>query len=199
MDPTFGAPPPQQQPRPALPITRTPTTGNLRGIITCHRPTSCYIHWAGGKSKPCTAPDCALCRARIGRRWRVYISIYLPQSRRHLILELPERPGRQLMTVPPERPSLRHTIIAAYRIGRRANGPVNVLLEAGDPEKYTIPGPPDIEECLRTLWRLDQPEEDHPPADCSKIEHTPSELPGQRRLDFTPTTTQKTNSRPKPA
>jgi len=152
----FNAPPPQANDKPALPVARTPVSGNLRGIITCHTPASCWVHWAAGKTQPCTAPDCPHCRQNLPRRWRLYVSIYIPTNKRHLILELPDEPGRTILNHLAEHKSLRHTILAAYRLKPRPNGRVACHLEAGDPDRYKIPQPPDIPACLCTLWKLPQ-------------------------------------------
>lgn len=158
--PTFTNAPPTTDQERALQLKRTPTTGSLRAVITCQDLIGCNTHFFGGHTVPCEAPDCKACGQGIPWRWHGYVAAVQSQTHQHFIFEFTAQVADTLRIYFELQKTLRGCIITAERMHHRPNGRVILQATPGDLAQLNLPEPPDLEACLRIIWRL--PREGNP-------------------------------------
>lgn len=135
-----------------VPIVRAtgqrPVRVALRG-----EPRRLFVHFAAGRTWPCTVVHCSLCRASVPRRLYCYYPAY-DQHLRPCILELTAQAEAQLLTSMSPHTSEPRGVVQVSRSAHRRNSPV--LVEWSEPpEKHaTLADALSTEELERALLRI---------------------------------------------
>jgi len=138
----------------AFDLIRTPPDAPLRGVVTCADLNVCLTHFWGGRTTPCESPDCPACRAMSPKRAHVYVSAFEIHSKHHFIFEctaLAAAPFRDWIR---EAQTLRGCCFQATRPKRRRNAKVDIITQAVDLTKFTLPPSPDVAAAMSIIWRL---------------------------------------------
>jgi hypothetical protein len=137
-----------------LPIRRTPAGRPLVGIITCDRLIGCNTHYFGGRTTPCTKPDCKACNAAIPWRWHGYITFLAQDDRQHCLFECTAQAAEELVIAQTTHGTLRWVKFEARRMSSKPNGRVLLRISPERNVAIPIPSEPNIPAVLAHLWGL---------------------------------------------
>ena len=139
-----------------MPLVRAPVNGKLAGLITAAQPVFAPTHWFGGRTVPCTEPECTACNEHRPTRWHAYITIWTPQTNTQILLELPEAASHRLSELSDVHGKLRGGRLAVFRNGNRQNSRVIINFWPNDATQYRLPKEPNIRNILEHIWQLDR-------------------------------------------
>ncbi len=154
---TFSNAPPSDPRGIALPLTRTPSTGNLRALITSDDLIGCYTHFWKGRTLPCDVDDCAACAGGMPYRWHAWVSALTSQKRQHILFEMTAQVAEVFAEYKTANGTLRGALFDANRPSRRPNGRVCVQIKSQDLTGITLPTAPDLIKCLSIIWNIATP------------------------------------------
>jgi hypothetical protein len=140
-----------------MPIVRAPSNGKITGIVTSTRAVYVPTHWFGGRTQPCTEPQCPACEQHRPQRWHAYLTIWSPNDNTHVLCELPEAASHRLADLADTNTSLRGGKIAVFRNGPKQNSRVICNYWPTPENPYKLPNEPNIRNILEHVWRLDRP------------------------------------------
>ncbi|HUW85006.1 MAG TPA: hypothetical protein VMZ31_19670 [Phycisphaerae bacterium] len=163
--PTWRTKLPAEEKNRGFDLRRTPTNGNLVGIITCKELLICDTHYWHGRTMPCerecneegrTVDDshCPACQEKAAWRSHVYVSAFDGKRREHFIFECTTNAAKTLQEYYEAAGTLRGCILNACRPKGTPNGKVSILTHAADLSKNNLPEPPDIALTLCMIWRV---------------------------------------------
>ena len=138
-------------------LTRTPSDGQLKGLITCHDLIGCYTHWWGGRTVPCEDDNCEACKANTPSRWHCYLSLLLTKTFDHILFECTGKAALPLIEWRDEHGTLRGAFMTAWRPKRRHNARVEILLKPYDTSQLKFPPAPDLKRAMPVIWQLPGP------------------------------------------
>jgi len=64
----------KNQPKPTVPLLRPKAGGSVKAVLQ-GEPLRCYVHFASGRSWPCTVHHCSLCKRSIPKRLYAYYPV----------------------------------------------------------------------------------------------------------------------------
>lgn len=146
-------------------LLRTPTRGQMQGVITCAELYSVPTHFWGGRTVPCDEENCDACNAGMGWRRHCYVSLYGIKSKRHVLFEMTAAASDPLKLWKKAYTTLRGCLITAKRLQTKLNGRVIIETKLADADSIRIPEPPDIVQCLCRIWNI-------PYDNCTISDHT---------------------------
>ena len=135
-------------------LLRTPAQGALRGMITCETLQGTPTHYFGGRTVPCLQKDCKACANDIGWLWHGYLSMILPTTHEHVLLELTAQACEVVNNYHEQHSVLRGTLVTATRAGKLANGRVLLQLNPGNLSDIQLPDAPDIRKHMMHIWGI---------------------------------------------
>lgn len=146
-------------------LRRTPTSGSLHAIITCETLHVCDTHFWHGRTTPCerlvneagkTIDDshCPGCLDKQAWRTHAYVSAFDAKSHEHFIFECTAIAAKPLEDYFQAASTLRGCIIHADRPKGHKNAKVVIVTGTANPQKITLPTPPDVIRALAVIWRL---------------------------------------------
>jgi hypothetical protein len=135
-------------------IVRTPTVGQLTGIITCPDIVGCATHFYQRRTVPCETPNCDVCAAGIGWRWHGWVSCILASTQEHVLFEMTAEGSEYLRRYRDTNISLRGCLFCASRVAPRPNARVTIKTKPADLAKITLPQPPDLMRALAHIWGI---------------------------------------------
>lgn len=135
-------------------LRRTPSTGALKGVITCQHFLVVDTHYWGGRTIPCERPHCEACTALMPYRTHVYVSYYDPKTSDHSIFECTAMAAVPLEDYYRANNTLRGCIMFATRPKQTSNGRVVIETNTANLQRLHIPEPPDLIAVLSTIWCL---------------------------------------------
>lgn len=139
---------------PALTLIRCPVMRPLVAIVTCGDLLGCRTHFYGGRTVPCDDESCEPCLNGVPWRWHTYVSIWLRNAKRHMLLENTARASEPLILYRKAHGSLRGCQIAAQRVNSRVNARVNIETKPADLEEIALPDGPDLQKILSIIWNI---------------------------------------------
>jgi hypothetical protein len=163
-------------------LRRTPTHGNLIGIISSDHLLVCDTHYWHGRTTPCerecnaegkTIDDshCPACLEKAAWRTHVYVSVFDLRKREHFIFECTTNAAKTLQEYHDATGTLRGCILNACRPKQTPNAKVSILTNPADLSKCSLPQAPNIADALAIIWRLPSTAiEKHP------MKYSPTEL-----------------------
>jgi len=153
--PTSSAPPDEQL-RTAYRIVRTPSSGELQGLILSNEIYGTWTHFFNGRTRPHTEPCCEACDAGQNQRWQGYLAVLLTRARDLVLFEFTAPASAPLVEYQEHNRGLRGAVMRAYRNSPRPNARVTIRLERGDIDMYSPPPAPNIAEILSRIWSIDR-------------------------------------------
>ncbi len=146
--------PPEKTEGYGMRLLRTPAKGALRGMITCESLQGTPTHYFGGRTVPCLQKDCKACGNGVGWLWHGYLSMILPKTHEHVLLELTAQACEQVNAYHKQHSLLRGAFVTATRAGKLANGRVILELNPGDQTGIQLPDPPDVRKHMMHIWGI---------------------------------------------
>lgn len=140
----------------SMPLRRTPTSGQLRAVITSPDLIGCNTHFFQGHTMPCSSPDCEACQKGVPWAWHGYLAAIAGGTREHFLFEFTPQVGDIFKEYRGFHGTLRGCIITAVRHNNRSNGRVIVQTKPGDLAAMALPDPPDLEACMAIIWNLNK-------------------------------------------
>lgn len=135
-------------------ITRVKQASQLKAVFLSTDYVGVWTHYNGSRTIPCRQPTCEGCDNGWRREWHLYAPFWDHNNGAIGMLELTARAAEPVRDHVGQGKSLRGWQFRAYRIGAKINAPVEVELFTDVSEKYKLPDPPNIIECLLKTWRL---------------------------------------------
>lgn len=135
-------------------LLRTPAKGGIRGMITCENLQGTPTHYFGGRTVPCQQKQCKACENGVGWLWHGYLSMILPSTHEHVLLELTAQACEQVNDFHKQHTVLRGAFVTATRAGKLANGRVILQLSPGDQTGIQLPDAPDIQKHMMHIWGI---------------------------------------------
>ena len=140
---------------PLTPLLRARAGHPISGYLT-GEPLRCFVHFAAGRSWPCTDHACTLCKRQIAKRCYAYYPV-MNEKRQIAIFELTAQAEEQLLHQmnPHSDVPTGHILIRRER-GRR-NLPCIVEWESKTKPKDTGSGAlkqSELKSCLMRIWNL---------------------------------------------
>jgi hypothetical protein len=87
-------------------------------------------------------------------RWHTYVSIWLRNAKRHLLLENTARASEPFILYRKAHGSLRGCLFTATRGNSRVNSRVMIETKPADLENVTLPDSPDLLKVLSIIWNI---------------------------------------------
>lgn len=135
-------------------LLRTPAKSPLRGMITCDSLQGTPTHYFGGRTVPCQQKSCKACEHGVGWLWHGYLSMILPTTHEHVLLELTAQACEIVNDFHKKNSLLRGALITATRAGKLPNGRVLLQLNPGDLQGINLPDPPDVRKHMMHIWGI---------------------------------------------
>lgn len=140
-----------------FPIQRVSGSRPLQCVVTIPKPLGCSTHYFGGRTVPCTEPDCLACRSGVSRRFHLYLTCYDHRTQLHFLLELTAAAAEKILVYGREHGTTRGCGLKCTRIPATANGRIHVQTTPTDPTRYPIPEPPSLPAILGRMWNIPLP------------------------------------------
>lgn len=137
-----------------FPIVRVPATKPLVAIATTAKPLGTPTHFWGGRTLPCTRPNCEPCANGVAYRFHLYTCCYDHRTQLHFLLELTGAAAEPLLKYGREHGTCRGCGIHATRIPATINGRIHIKTTPTDPNRYPIPSEADLATLLSRLWNI---------------------------------------------
>lgn len=150
----FSDTPPDDPRGHALPLTRTPTAGNLMAIVTSENLVGTYTHFFKGRTIPHDHDDCQPCNAGMPFRWHAWVSALTTRTREHILFEMTKQAAQTFKLYFLAHGTLRGALFQACRPSRKANGRIHIQIKPIDVTKEVLPTAPDLVKCLSIIWNL---------------------------------------------
>lgn len=133
-------------------IVRTPPSGTIDGIILSRNIVGAKLHYWRGRSTPCEKELCQPCRDGQQSRWKGYVLIAHPRTRKIVIFEFTDRAWPSFKAMHDRHGSLRGCIMRSRRMSSRPNGPLLVTFEEARHDESLIPSECDLRQILAHIW-----------------------------------------------
>lgn len=138
-----------------VPIVRAPERGALPLVVVGQDVVGIWVHWSGQHLLPCMGDPngCRHCREKHGRKWMGYLAVWLEETDRVAILEIPSTAARECPHL--ERgvlPDLRgwRIVVDRHKPGKR--GRIRVQFVRDCLQELPIPPIFDVKPHLMRLW-----------------------------------------------
>jgi len=146
-------------------LHRTPSTGDVRAVITSDDLLVCDTHFWHGRTMPCerllndqghTIDDspCHPCREKVAYRTHCYVAAYDSKKSEHFIFECTTHAAKAFAEYREATGSLRGCAFRASRPKGTPNGKVLIETAPSNLAKYPLPQPPNVVLALAVIWRL---------------------------------------------
>ena len=133
-------------------ICRTPTKGQLGGVILNQHVLGTGTHYSVGRTQPCFEAGCELCARAIRRDWHGYLFLMGRKSREIIILELTAGPACRLYDEFKRLRTLRGLEILMSRANDQPNGRVICRIGERVANVEELPTVPDIRTMMESIW-----------------------------------------------
>ena len=150
----FSSNPPDDPRGIALPLKRCPPGKGISAIVTSHDLVGTPTHYYGGRTHPCTAPDCEACQDGVSWRWHSYLTAWGPNNKLHFIFESTARATEAFILYRKANNDLRGCGFSARRLNSSPNSRVMVETKAVDLAGLTLPQPPHLLKVLSIIWNI---------------------------------------------
>jgi hypothetical protein len=150
----IAGPPPARE-LPHLALVRLKTSARISGLLTCHHPQTCHMHFYAGRTLPCVGDDCPGCALQRRLIRECYVSLWTGHPTKHVILALTPRAEWHLKFETPDSHDYRGLWIDVERQGKKNNGRLELERGARTPTPHHLPPAPDIRAHLTHIWGLD--------------------------------------------
>jgi hypothetical protein len=144
--------PDQSVPPPTIPLLRapmgTPLTVALRG-----EPRRLFLHFAAGRTWPCTQHRCPICKRQIGHRLYAFYPCYTLQMKPAVLELTAQAEGSLLGQMSPHTDEPRGVVQVVRPPGRR-NSPVQVRWQPERAEHARLPDALNVEQLENALLRV---------------------------------------------
>lgn len=157
--PKFTSSPDPNERKHLLAILRTPTKGNLQGVITCSKVQGTNTHWYGGRTIPCAVQECEACDKGVSWRWHGYVSAFELKNNRHFLFEFTSTAHDAFALYLLKNKDLRGCFFKASRNAARANGRVTIMTKKWEESMNTLPKEPEVIRILCHIWNLNPDDE----------------------------------------
>lgn len=154
----FSTTPPDDPRGVAMPLKRCPAGRGLSAIVTSHDLIGCPTHYYGGRTHPCTAPDCEPCKEGVSWRWHSYLAAWTPTSKLHFLFESTARATEAFLLYRKANNDLRGCGFTARRINTSPNSRVMIETKALDLTGHAIPEAPHLLKVLSIIWNIPLPD-----------------------------------------
>ena len=148
----FSQQPPLESTRYALRMLRTPTKKKLHLISTADMLVGCFTHFFGGRTVPCTSPDCEACAASASSRWHGYLSALDPETGEHLLFECTASAAASFAAYRTRHETLRGCEFVADRVSARPNARLRLKMKPADLAHVTLPAAANVTAALCHIW-----------------------------------------------
>lgn len=154
--------PPDETATNGWPLRRIPPQGLANVIILSHDLWGTGTHYWGGRTVPCHDDRCDACDAHNESRWHGYLCAWAPKTHYKFLLELTKAGAAAVIDERKKRHTIRGLILAAERLGRKANGKLVLHLTPSDWADDGLPPAVDVRSVMLKIWgiREDQAEQD---------------------------------------
>ena len=150
----FSSDPPLENTRYALRLLRTPAKKKLHLIVTSDNLIGCWTHFFGGRTVPCTRPDCEACTAGTSSRWHGYLSAIDPDTSEHLLFECTASAAESFAVYRKRHETLRGCEFVADRVNPRPNARLRLKMKPADLAHINLPQPANLQAALCHIWGL---------------------------------------------
>lgn len=137
-------------------IARVPARSRLRLILLSSAHEGVNLHFWKGRSVPCTGANCEACINGLKPRWKGYVLAQDAGSKRVAILEFTERAYQAVAEATKKFGSLRGTVLDAYRINNKPNGPMTLEFHDERKDQLTLPDETDLRGMLTRMWEVNE-------------------------------------------
>lgn len=144
--------PDQSEAEPIIPLKRAKFNQPVGGELTGN-PLRCFVHYAAGRSWPCTGHKCCLCKRGIGKRCYAYYPI-MGKKGGVAILELTSLAEASLIKQMGPATDTPHGKVTVSRPPGRRNLPCDVQWTESENNKKSGGYPMDHSELAATLMRI---------------------------------------------
>jgi len=135
-------------------ILRCSKSGSPRCMILADDVLGCYVHYWGGRTRPCLRVGCEPCDKGQAPRWRGYLPVITATTHLTRLLEVTGNCYPEIERWLGEKGSLRGLVIELQRKGKVANGELLCTLREATGFASSLPSSPDVAPLLAKLWRL---------------------------------------------
>lgn len=137
-----------------LPIRRTPISGAIVATITTPSFVGTNTHFWGGRTTPCTPPNCDACDSGCPFRWHAYIAAIEFAKNSQFLFECTSSAAEQLEAYIRDHGTLRGCTFRASRASKRQNARVIIETHPYTGKGTDIPRAPDLPKVLARLWNI---------------------------------------------
>lgn len=141
--------------RPIVPLLRCRAGGKIERRLT-GEPMRCFIHYACGRSWPCTGQSCWLCKMGVGKRFYSYYPVTNSEGA-VAILEMTAQVENSLIEQMSPVTQVPRGMVTIKRDPGKANNPCSIAWQDYNPtelKSFKQLEQKELKRCLMRIWKL---------------------------------------------
>lgn len=135
-------------------VASIPAKGVRGATILSADVTGAYVHFAKGRTQPCTGATCEHCDGGTRRRWEGYLAVTDRRCNTRLILRLTPAAMPPIDSYYKEHRTLRGATLAVTRRDAKPNGKLFTTVAEGATRREHLPKAPNLPNILARMWGL---------------------------------------------